>query len=56
MGMEVYAFNPSTQKAETDGPLGLRGQTSLLVKFYDTLGYTKKLCIEKNLNETHAHA
>lgn len=53
--MEVHAFNTSIEKAEMDGPLWVRGQTSLQVKVYDTLGHTKKLCIEKHLKETHLH-
>lgn len=45
-GVEVYAFNPSTQKAETGRSLGILGQPGLQSEFQTCQGYTEKGCLK----------
>jgi hypothetical protein len=43
----AHAFNPSTQEAEADFVLWVRGQPGLQSEFQDSQGYTEKPCLEK---------
>ena len=55
MLLVAYAFSPSTQEAEADEPLWVRGHPGLQSEFQDSQSYAEKPCLKKpktNITQT----
>ena len=47
----MHAFNPSTWEAEAGGSLWVQDQPVLQSEFWESQGYTEKLCLERQKNK-----